>query len=190
MNGFLRDTFNACCLRFKPLEQYSYSPWIPCFWLTLIALTDSMANADAIAPSPAWGVVFFVLLNWLLTILEALWFAAWFKYIERKPLEVSVFPLVVIASTPQMLAPVLLLVDQSTANLLGFVLMIYGMLVLIRALAASTGKRIGVAAVSAIAFLPVFFILANSLTAVAEQLGWVTFPPSTAPTDTDTESTQ
>ncbi|KPC55123.1 hypothetical protein [Amantichitinum ursilacus] len=179
MNGFLRDVLDVCLLRFKSLEQYSYAPWITALWLTLAGVTDAMSNDDIMGAWPL-RLLFFVVVDWTQAVAAALWLGAWFKLIERKPVEFSFFPLVVLAGTPQMIAPLINGIGEPLGSYVRTSLALYGLFVLIYAISRSTGKRVGSAAIAALAFIPVAFVLMGGTTAIAESMGWVNLPPLTA----------
>ncbi len=80
------------------------------------------------------------------------------------------FPLVVLAGTPQMVAPLIDGIGEPLGSYVRTALALYGLLVLIYAVSRSTGKTLGSAAIAALAFIPVAFVLMGGTTAIAERM--------------------
>ncbi|GGP27571.1 hypothetical protein GCM10010971_33900 [Silvimonas amylolytica] len=169
-------------MRVKSLEEYSYAAWLPAVWLCLIGMADAASSTDLDASAGA-RLLFFMALNWLETVLLAVWLMLWYRITERKPLEGSLFPLMVLCSTPELVAPALAQLPVGLGNLLQFVLMAYGMAVSVRALMIATRQKLASAIIAVLSFLPVALLLVSGATAVASQMGWIhDEPPTSAPT--------
>ncbi|GGP19472.1 hypothetical protein [Silvimonas iriomotensis] len=179
---FLRDALDICLMRVKSLEEYSYAAWMPAAWLCLIGIADAASSTDLDASLGA-RLLFFVSLNWLETVLLAVWLMLWYRITERKALEGSLFPLMVLCATPDLIAPALAQVPGDIGNLLKFALMVYGMTVSVRALMIATRQKLAGAMIAVLSFLPVALLLVSGATSVAAQMGWIhDEPPTSAPT--------
>ncbi|MBB5190380.1 hypothetical protein HNQ50_001102 [Silvimonas terrae] len=182
LSRFLRDALDVCLLRIKALEEYSYAAWMPAVWLCLVGMADAASSNDLDA-SLGGRLVFFVALNWLETILLALWLALWYRITERKPLEGSLFPLMVLCSTPELIAPAVAQLPDALNNLLQLVMMAYGLVISVRALMIATRQKLSSAMIAVLSFLPVAVLLASGANGIASELGWVQDePPTSAPT--------
>ncbi len=179
---FLRDALDVCLLRVKALEEYSYAAWLPAVWLCLIGIADAASSTDLDASAGAL-LLFFVALNWLKTILLAVWLMLWYRITERKPMEGSLFPLMVLCSTPDLLAPALAVVPGEIGDLLQWVLLAYGTAVTMRALMIATRQKLAGAIIAVLSFLPVGLLLLSGASSLASELGWLhDEPPTSAPT--------
>ncbi|MDR3428585.1 hypothetical protein [Silvimonas sp.] len=177
---FLRDALDVSLLRSKTLPEYSYPVWLPALWLTLIGVAGAWANDDFLA---AWPIRlgFFILVNWLEAILTALWLMLWFKVIDKKPVEGSLFPLVVLSSTPQLLVPVFAAMPDPVGSLGLMAVGIYGVVVMIRAVMGATGQKLTSVVIAVLSFIPVALLLVGGAMTLANEFGWIATDTTTSP---------
>ncbi|GHD63012.1 hypothetical protein [Jeongeupia chitinilytica] len=172
MQALLRDAIDLARLRVEPLAHYRYPVWQPLAWLALLSTAAALGAHDFDAPLLA-KVVFFAALDLLSTIVSTLWLMGWLRLLDRKPLEYSLFPLVVLAATPQLLQPLAALLDGDAELVATVVLTLYGLVVLVRAVAVATAHRPGQIVAGLLAYLPLALLQYGLAVQMATFFGWI-----------------
>ncbi|GAB3248358.1 hypothetical protein [Chitinimonas naiadis] len=174
MPSFLQDVTDLARFRIKPLEQYAYDWWQPVLWLMLLSIAPMFAGnirGMGFGEHLAWSV----LGSWGRVLFYAMFFGWWLRRLpEGKAAlgERSLFPLLVLLSSSELLVPVLALLPKLIASPLIIALKLYQLVLGVRALAISTGIGVRHVVRGAIVSLPVAFLLAMVLTLILMQLGW------------------
>ncbi|WP_432721026.1 hypothetical protein R0381_002753 [Jeongeupia wiesaeckerbachi] len=172
MQTLIRDAFDVARFKVAPLAHYRYPVWQPLLWLALLSTAAALSAGDFDAPLPA-RVAFFVTLDLLSSIVSTLWLMGWLKLLDRKPLGASLFPLVVLAATPQLLQPLVSLLGGDAELVATIVLTLYGLVVLVRAVAVSTAHRAGQIVAGLLAYLPLALLQYGLAVQLATSFGWV-----------------
>lgn len=176
MRKFLSDVWCVLRFDFKPLSHYVYPAWQPLAWLALICIVGGVFSPFEV--SLLARVLFTLIATGLGMALQTLWVMSWQRYIRGKPVTGSLFPLIVILATPQLLIAalpalslsenVLLLVLGGTA-LYSVVLGVIGLAEVLD----EPGWRI---VVVMLGFLPFFMLYTNLLIGLALHWGWIALP--------------
>lgn len=175
MPPFLRDVFSVLRFDFKPLGHYVYPAWQPLAWLTLIGVVAGIGTTEFQAALPV-RIAFFVGLNWVEAIGQVLWLMAWQRYLRKKPVTGSLFPVLVIAGSPQLLAPALTLLPESYF-MTGFVLLlVYSFGLLVMALAEALEEAGWRIVLALLAFSPIAFTILSVAMSFAMSQGWIVPP--------------
>lgn len=182
MPKFIRDVLDLLRFRFHPLAHYVYPAWQSLLWLALIGVVGGLA-AHEFRSGLLARIAFFTALNLIETIVLSAWLMAWWRWVLKRPIQGSLFPLVVLANSAQLLEPVLQLFPDSIALALVFPLALYGMLLLIGAVASALGERRFVVFIAILAYLPIALALLQVSMNLTVGWGWVdvTMPVSAPP---------
>ncbi len=172
MNKFIRDAFDLLRFRFHPLEHYIYPAWQPLAWLGLIGVVGALGAQEFQAGLPS-RIAFFVVLNLLETLLMSAWLMGWWRWVLKRPFEGSLFPLVVLASSTQLLEPLSGFLPDSMALAFAFPLAVYGVFLLVASVANALGERRALVVLAIIAYLPVALTLLHLAMSLALDWGWV-----------------
>lgn len=186
MSRFLLDAFNLACFRGQPLAHYTYPAWQPMLWLTLLGAVDGMT---ATGFNAEWTVrlLFFIALNWAEVIVLSLFMVRWLGLAQQPG--VSLFPLLALAQSPQLLQGLLDAAFGGAADAaptsvqmgLGWLLAVYSILVIVRALGDATGASRGRTLLGVVLFLPVALTMLLLSGLLAAKLGWIAPPPELIP---------
>lgn len=182
MRALIDDAIDLVRLRAKPLAEYRYPSWQLYVVLLLIGLTNS-AGADSFTGPLLARIVFFTVFNGLETVLMAAVMRSWLRFGGWRD-DASLWPLVVLAGSLQVLEPLTSWLDSDLELALAALLSIYTLLVLIVTVSQATGMPRWRVAVGVLLFLPVGALLLSLMLSLATELDWVTLPtdpPSAAP---------
>lgn len=172
MPKFVRDVLDLLRFRFHPLAHYVYPAWQTLLWLSLIGVVGGLAAYEFQAGVLA-RIAFFIALNVTETIVLSAWLMAWWRWVLKRPVQGSLFPLVVLANSAQLLEPVLRLFPETVALALVFPLALYGMLLLIGAVATALDERRFLVFVAILAYLPIALALVQLSMNLTVGWGWV-----------------
>lgn len=179
MRKFLDDIWCVLRFDFKPLSHYIYPAWQPLFWMLLIGVMGGLLGD--LQAGPLTRALFSLVVFAIEVILQTVWIMLWQRYIRRKPVEGSLFPLVVILNTPQLLGAVLLLLVPNGMVLPLMVLVaLYSLVLSVMAIAEvleESGWRIVLAL---LCFAPIGFLMLNVALGVAVKAGWLILPTASA----------
>lgn len=183
MNKLVRDVLDLLRFRFYPLNHYIYPAWQPLAWLAGIGVVGAL-GAHEFQAGLAERIVFFIALNLIETLLMSFWLMGWWRWVLKRPFEGSLFPLVVLASSTQLLEPLTLFVPESMAMAFAFPLAVYGVYLLVAAVAHALGERRGLVVIAIIGYLPIALTLLHFAMSMALDWGWVVVDPAPANTGT------
>ncbi len=179
---FARDVLDLLRFRFYPLNHYVYPAWQPLAWVVLIGVVGALGAYEFQAGLMS-RIVFFVILNLIETLLMSFWLMGWWRWIVRRPFEGSLFPLVVLASSTQLLEPITQLFPESLRMTVALPLAIYGVVLLVSAVAKALEERRILVVLAIIGYLPIALTLLHFAMGLALDWGWVSIEITT-PTNT------
>jgi len=178
MLKLLQDALEVAMLRVKPLSHYTYEYWQPMLWLTLVgalpAFFDDMLKVDM-----PQRLLFWVVLTWIQTLVMTAFFSWWLKLGERWKGGGSLFPLVVLVTSTEVVEPFIdLLPDDLKMGVTLFVLIVQ-LVVLVRALTVATGSTVQHVVSGVFVYLPTAMLIFLLSLQVLVSLDWVATPPVT-----------
>lgn len=167
----LHDAVDLIRLRVQPLAHYRY----PVLHLLLaVVLLGTLAAGGAISAGatgdPATMVVFFTLYVALETLLFGQ-FMRWWLTRGGAVVEMPLFGLIIAASGMQVLDPLTFWLPDDVANGLSLVFGVANIMILIRALALSTGTSRGRVLLGILLFSPVALVLLLTLLSLGSDMG-------------------
>ncbi|WP_200918023.1 hypothetical protein [Jeongeupia sp. HS-3] len=174
----MRDALDVARLKVGPLSHYRYPVWQPLVWLALLSLAAALGAGKFKASLPQ-RLLFFGILDLISCILSTLWLMGWLRILDRRPFEGTLFPLIVLAATPQLLQPVVAMLPDDAGLVATVLLTLYGLVVLVRAVAVATVHRPALIAAGLLAYLPVALLLYGLAVNIATSLGWLPAPTGT-----------
>lgn len=183
MPKFVRDALDLLRFRFYPLKHYVYPAWQPLAWLLLVGIVGGLA-AQEFQADILERILFFAGLNLVETMLMSTWLMVWWRWILKRPISGSLFPLVVLASSAQLFEPLIQLFPDNLAMVLALPLAIYGLCVLVAGVAAALAERRLFVVLAIMAYLPVALTLLHLATTLALNLGWIVLDVTTLPATT------
>ncbi len=181
----VQDALDLMRFRVRPIGHYQYPLSAVILWLLCLGLASALV-ADTFTGGMANRLAFFMAVNVVESGLLA-WFMAWWLRQSGWQGQESLFGLVVLSHTPQLLEPLLLAVPAPLDSFLAFGLAAWGITILVQALHLTTAMTRGRVIVGMILFMPIaVFALSLMLGAAAHQ-GWISLPqelttPEAAPT--------
>lgn len=174
MLPLFKDAIDLACFRVKPVSHYAYTWWQPVLWLTVLGALPALGATDLKASVPVL-MVFFIAMTWLQALALTLFFAWWLKLGKRWGGQGTLFPLVVLATSSQLLEPLLSAVPPSMVLPLTGLLAFYQIAVLTQALNKATGVGMKHVLLGLLAYLPTALILGLLALSIAGKAGWL--PP-------------
>lgn len=175
MQRFLDDVIDLVRGRVQPLEHYQYPFWQTALLLTLMGVFAS-ARAVEIGGSTDGRLLFFVLFTWM-QILLFVRFIGWWLRLAGAELEGSVFGLVVLTNSPQLLEPLASWLPDDVARGVTLALSLLSVIILIRALSSVSGVSKLRVFLGVLCYTPLAILLLTGLTGFAGQMGWIELPP-------------
>ena len=171
MRKFIDDMFNLVRLRVYTLDNYQYPFWQPALVLTLLGLV-SAAGAEGFTANLGVRIAFFVLLNWVETLLFVGFLSWWLKRVGWKP-PLPLFALVVMSNAPQLLSPLTSWLPESIAQLILLLLALLCVVILVHALSSiSRLPRLRIL-LGMVLFTPLAFVILLVLLQVAQSNHWL-----------------
>ncbi|MDK2125852.1 hypothetical protein [Parachitinimonas caeni] len=174
MNKLLSDALSLALLRVKPLSHYVYPFWLPMVWLTLIAAMMSPGLPLLNASLPAKFLVV-AIVQWVEVLVLTFVMSWWLKLGNRWNGDGSLFPLIVVASTVQLLGIAVSALDLVP---LALIAAIYRLVVLVHAIAGATGVRKSYVVGGILVFLPVAVVVTLILAQIAVGTGMIELDPA------------
>ena len=185
MNKLIRDVLDLLRFRIQPLSHYVYPAWQPLAWIALIGVVGA-ASAYEFQAGFIARVGFFVVLNLLETLLLSFWLMGWWRWILKRPINCSLFPLVVLVSSTQLLEPLTFLLPENLSMAFAFPLAVYGVVLLVVAVAQALNERRALVVAAIIGYLPVALALLHFAMNLALDWGWVSLETTTPVAGSDT----
>lgn len=176
MPPFLQDALDIARFRVKALDHYAYDWWQPVLWLTLLGTLPALTTQ---IPVPI-GVLLVasVVLTWISALIMVLFFTWWLKKNQAWNGQGSLFPLVVLASSSQLLGPIMAILPAPLGELLALAGIVYQLLVLTNALTVATGVPRRQVALGFLTYVGASIVLAVVMTVIAMLLGLLPTPPN------------
>lgn len=171
MRKLLTDAFDIACFRIRPLDHYGYPFWQPMLWLSLLA-TVTLFDSQLEASLPE-QFLFYQALVWANTLLMTLFLAWWLRLGKRWNGEGSLFPIVVLCQSANLLVPLVIMLDPVARFVCLLALLIYKISLLVVALSRSTGvgrAHVGMGLLAATPTLLIVFLISQQF---ALQSGWM-----------------
>lgn len=178
MPKFLRDAFELMRFRPQPLAAYVYPAWQPLAWLVFLGVVTGLLDKE-FQTGVAQKIAFSVILNLLESMLFSIWMMGWFRLVLKRPLQNSVFPLVVLTSVARLLLPLADLAPAKYGFVFSAMLAFYGVYVLVIGLAGATGEKRGTIFLAVLAYMPITLLLFVVAITQAAGWGWIVIPAST-----------
>ncbi|AXK39759.1 hypothetical protein [Crenobacter cavernae] len=175
MQRLFDDVIDLVRGRIQPLAHYQYPFWQPALLLTVMGVFAS-ARAIEIGGPLEGRLLFFVLFTWM-QILLFVRFMGWWVRLAGARLEASLFGLVVLTNSPQLLEPLASWLPDDAAQGVTLVLSVLSVIILVRALSAVSGVSKLRVFLGALCYTPLAILLLTGLTGVAGQMGWIELPP-------------
>lgn len=175
MLQFFLDAIDLALFRAKPLERYAYDWWVSVVWLTILSCMPVLV-ADELHASLLERLFFYLVQGWVATVLMSVFLAWWLRMASQLKPDASLFPLIVLASTTDLLQPLLGLIPGDDGQLALELLVIYQFAVLMHALTRSVGVSLGRALLGVVAFIPTALVLQILSNQVAYSAGWAERP--------------
>ncbi len=172
MTKLVRDALDFLRFRFYPLTHYVSPAWQPLVWLLLIGVVGGVV-AQEFQAGVLERILFFVVLNLLETTLLSAWLMAWWRWILKRPTQGSLFPLVVLASSAQLLEPLTQFFPESIALAFAFPLALYGVFILVAGVATALSERRVFVVLAILAYLPVALTLLHLAMTLTLDWGWI-----------------
>ncbi|MEH6459640.1 hypothetical protein [Chitinimonas sp. JJ19] len=178
MLPLFKDAIDLACFRVKPVSHYAYTWWQPVLWLTVLSVLPALGVPENKAGITV-PVGLLVAVTWLHALALTFFFGWWLKLGDRWDGQGSLFPLIVLASSSQLIAPLLNMIPPAVGIPISGVLVFYRLSVLINSLSKATGVEIKHVLVGLLLYLPTVFIVVLLALMLASPAGLL--PP--LPTD-------
>ncbi len=177
MPPIFQDALDIARFRVKALEHYVYEWWQPVLWLTVLAASPVLRDIGRV---PNWEilVLFSIVLNWVLILMFTFFIVWWVKRHNGWQGQGSLFPVVVLASTPQLINALIPFEQNLFLILIVLALLFYQFTVLIHALAISTGLPRRYMVNGLLLFMISCTLLFILLMVIAFKAGWIRPPPA------------
>ena len=177
MRKFLLDALDLARFRAKSLDHYVYDWRLPILWVTLLGLLPALG--PSVLQQGVFGRALFCIgLTWAQALLITLFFTWWLKLNGRWNGVGSLFPVVALADSGSLLAPLFDLLPDDIALPAIMLFALYQTAVLVSALSRTTGVKLGHTLLGLLAFLPTAFMLAIMAFQLCISLGWIIPPPA------------
>jgi hypothetical protein len=175
MRQFLTDIRDVLRFEFRPLTHYVYPAWQPLLWMVLIGVIGGVAGD--LKAGPLTRASFSLGVFAVEAILQTVWIMLWQRYLRRKPVQTSLFPLVIILNTPQLLGGLALMVAPAAIYLPMMVLVaLYSLVLSVMALAETLDESGWRIVLALLCFAPIGFLVLNMALGVAINAGWIILP--------------
>lgn len=165
-------------LRVKPLSHYAYQYWQPALWLTVLgalpAFFDDMLKVDI-----PQRLLFWIVLMWVQTLVVTAFFSWWLKVGERWKGGGSLFPLIVLVASTELIEPIISLLPDDLGTFMEVVVLIAQLVILVRALAVATGSGVQHVVTGLFIYLPTAALIFLLAFQVLVSLDWAAIPPTT-----------
>lgn len=183
MPKFLIDLFDVLRLRFQPLAHYVYPAWQPVGALLLVGFIGG-AGAMGMKAGLIERAGFMMAMNLLQIVLLTFWLMIWWRFVLKRPVQGSLFPLVALVNSAHfliVLAAILVLVLMApiSVELLMLTIMGLGLWVLfltIAAVAAALNERRVTVLLALLAYLPTALSISQIAMGLMLDWGWVVMP--------------
>lgn len=161
MPPFLQDALDLARFRIKPLEHYSYDWWQPVGWLMLLSALPVLGGT---LPGFSLGqhLALAVGMNWFRVLFFVFFFGWWLRRTpagQARLASGSLFPLLVLLGSSDLLLPLLANLPQGVGILLLLVLKGYQLGLALRALAVATDNTVQQVALGALLSIPVMLVV-------------------------------
>jgi hypothetical protein len=176
MRKFLHDAVDLALLRNKPLDYYVYDWWVPIAWITIIGAVSTFIPIEftvQLNTGVIQRTVFSILITWVGMIWAAVFFNWWVRLDKRCTQRGSLFPLLSLLQSLALLLFIAALLPPGLDVLVQALIVIYALVVQIRAISRATGTGIRHTIAGTLAFLPAKAILVLLSLQIAGGLGWV-----------------
>lgn len=176
----LHDVIDVCLLRFKPLVAYEYPRWQVLAVLAGVSLSYAPA-LELLQTDTLTKAAFVFAMKLLQYIAMARFFTAWLRLPmgrDGKPLsswdgQGDLLTILVLAQGLDFLAPLTLWLDPGLSALLALFLLVYGFVILVRALAVTTGATVRVITLGLFICTPILLLIQFMAAALALDWGWI-----------------
>ncbi|NDV13800.1 hypothetical protein [Crenobacter caeni] len=178
MQAIFHDAIDLIRGRVQPLAHYNYPPWQPAILLLLSGLLGA-AGATDLGDDIAGRLMLFTLLGTAESILLAGFMRRWLKFADtgaQRPL----FGIIVAVGAVQLLSPLASWLPGDVADAVTMVIALFGMLVMINALAAVSGNTRVRVLLGTLLFSPIAALLMMLAFSAGESLGWIILPVKAA----------
>lgn len=172
MTNFISDALKMLRFKFYPLTHYAYPAWQPLAWLMVIGIVGGL-GAQEFQAGLLERIIFFVILNLLEALLLSAWLMGWWRWIIKRPVSSSLFPVVVLASSAQLLEPLTRLLPATLAMNFAFPLAFYGVVLLVVSVATALNERRLLVVLAILAYFPVAMMLLHLAMSLVIGWGWI-----------------
>ena len=176
MRKFLFDAFDLARFRARSLDHYVYDWRLPVLWVTFLGVLPALGPSE-LKQGILGRVLFCVTLNWAQALLITLFFTWWLKLNKRWDGKGSLFPIVALADSAGVIAPLFDFLPDAVAFPAVALFAFYQTAVLVNALSRTTGVKLGHTLLGLLAFLPTALMLAIVAFQISINMGWITPPP-------------
>jgi len=187
MPKFLTDLLDALRLRFQPLAHYIYPAWQPVGALLLVGFFVG-AGAMGLNAGVLERAGFMMAVNLLQIVLLTFWLMIWWRFVLKRPVQGSLFPLVALVNSAHfliVLASMLILVLIAPASpeslLLTVAVTVMGLglwvvFLTVAAVAAALNERRVTVLLALLAYLPTALSISQISMGLMLDWGWVVMP--------------
>ncbi|PHV11711.1 hypothetical protein [Chitinimonas sp. BJB300] len=177
MPPIFQDALDIARFRVKALEHYVYEWWQPVLWLTVLAALPAFTAIGRV-PSVGFLALLAIILSWVQVLMFTFFFSWWVKRHKDWRGQGSLFPIVVLSTTVQLIGLVLPLIPDAVLSLGLLAIWGYQICILVHALTVSTGLPRRHLVNGLLLYFVGCVLLAVLLAIVALQAGWIRPPPA------------
>lgn len=178
MFKLLQDALEVATLRVKPLSNYAYQYWQPVLWLTLLGALPAFFD-DLLTTDVPQRLLFWIVLTWVQALVMTAFFSWWLKQGDRWKGGESLFPLIVLVTSTEIVEPLIDLLPEDLKMIVAIFLLIAQMVILVRALAVATGSGIQHVVSGLIIYLPTAVLIFLVALNIAASVDWIATPLAT-----------
>lgn len=186
MRLLIDDVVDLLRFRVKPLDAYQYPRWQTLLFLVALGLVASADTAE-LGGNLTGRMLFMVLFTLAETLCFAGFIGLWLRFAKWEGRE-SLFGLVAVASGLQFIEPLTSWLPDDVALAVNAMLSIFGILVLVNALAVVSGIHRLRVALGVLLFAPVAMVLLAGALSLGSAAGWVDLPAGVADSARGAES--
>ena len=176
MRRLIEDALDLCRLRTHPLSRYVYPAWEPILWVALCSGVNVIGDTE-LQTGITQKIVFSVLFGLGETLLMSFWLLGWFRWILKRPISGSIFPLLAVAGSVNLFMPLVDIAPLAYQMLVMVLIAFYGVYVMVLGIGDGLQEKRSTILLALLAYLPAAFLLAIMASSLAYSLGWV-IPPS------------
>lgn len=187
MPKFLHDLLDLLRLRFHLLTQYVYPAWQPVGALLLLGFVCG-AGMLGLKAGLIERAAFMIVLNFLQVVLLTFWLMFWWRFVLKRPVQGSLFPLIALVSSAQFLialATTLMMAVLAPLAPGQFMLIIAALgfaclFLMVAAIASALNERRIIVLLALFAYFPTALSLSQIALGLMLNWGWMEMPPNIA----------